>query len=485
MTSWVIVVENLKDFPNADTPHKVITAQDYVARPQLFGGDRAKIINLARSYAYQSEGYYCSLLAEARGHRVLPTVESMLDLGGRGLYHHALPELEDSLNQCARKAKHAPEASFRLLVCFGLVEDKRYERFASLLFDWFRCPALEVEVEPGPWLSINRMRLRPVAKLDGEASRFFREALHTHTRRDWRSPKARPVARYDIAVLHDPNDELPPSSLKTLKHFSRIAEKMSVDVEFITRRQLAELAEFDALFIRETTSIDNHTYRFARRAMQEGMPVIDDPRSMIRCTNKVYLHELMAANGVPVPPTVLITGPTDLAKAEARLGYPMVLKIPDGSFSRGVSKVDDREALEALAREWFEETDLLLAQQFMPTEFDWRVGVLGGEPLFVCQYLMAKKHWQIIKHSPGGKFDEGGFKTVPLAAAPPAVIEVGVKAARLIGDGLYGVDLKETSEGVVVIEVNDNPNLEHGVEDAAEKDEVWVKLLKWFIERIG
>ena len=38
----------------------------------------------------------------------------------------------------------------------------------------------------------------------------------------------------------------------------------------------------------------------------------------------------------------------------------------------------------------FEDTDLLLAQKFMPTDFDWRVGVLDGEPLFVCQYQMAR-----------------------------------------------------------------------------------------------
>ena len=54
------------------------------------------------------------------------------------------------------------------------------------------------------------------------------------------------------------------------------------------------MAEFDALWIRATTSIDNFTYRFARRAQQEGMPVIDDPQSMIRCTNKVYLAERLA-----------------------------------------------------------------------------------------------------------------------------------------------------------------------------------------------
>src|ERR1700730_10356932 len=56
----------------------------------------------------------------------------------------------------------------------------------------------------------------------------------------------------------------------------------------------------------EATSIDDHTYRFARRAWQEGMPVIDDPISMIRCTNKVFLVELLGHNQVATPPTVII-----------------------------------------------------------------------------------------------------------------------------------------------------------------------------------
>ena len=58
-----------------------------------------------------------------------------------------------------------------------------------------------------------------------------------------------------------------------------------------------------------------------------------------------------------------------------------------------------------------------------------------------------------------------------------------MRAARPIGQGFYGVDLKQTDRGIVVMEVNDNPNLDHGVEDAVGKDEVWIKLLKWFIER--
>ncbi|MGE3998114.1 MAG: RimK family alpha-L-glutamate ligase, partial [Variibacter sp.] len=132
----------------------------------------------------------------------------------------------------------------------------------------------------------------------------------------------------------------------------------------------------------------------------------------------------------------------------------------------------------------FEETDLLLAQKFMPTEYDWRVGVLSGEPLFVCQYRMARGHWQIVKHRADGSSSEGGFRTFGLDQAPRDIIDVAVRAAKPIGDGFYGVDLKQTGDGtVVVMEVNDNPNLEHGIEDAVTKDEVWVKVLQWFINR--
>jgi glutathione synthase/RimK-type ligase-like ATP-grasp enzyme len=483
MTGWVILVDQPRDLPNAETPHKVITTTEYLARPRLFEIGRPKLVNLARSYAYQSKGYYASLLAEARGHRVVPTVETMLELREQKLYEHALPDLEDELNRCARRADFQPDAELRLIVCFGIARDARFESFGRLLFDWFRCPALEVIVDPGDWLSIDRIRPRNITRLANGEAEFFRESLRNHTRRDWRDPKARAIAKYDLAVLYDPNEKMAPSSSASIKHFARIAEKLSVDVEPITKRQLAELAEFDGLFIRETTSIDNHTYRFARRAWQEGMPVIDDPISMIRCTNKVFLMELLGQNQVPTPPTVIIAEDTDLAKAIDELGLPLVVKIPDGSFSRGVHKVESLNEFKRVCDELFEETDLLLAQKFLPTEFDWRVGVLAGEPLFVCQYRMARGHWQIVKHRSDGSAREGGFKTFDLDHAPPALIDVAVRAARPIGEGFYGVDIKQTENGFIVMEVNDNPNLEHGIEDVVGKDEVWMRVLRWFIDR--
>ena len=276
---------------------------------------------------------------------------------------------------------------------------------------------------------------------------------------------------------------LPPSSLDTLRHFSRIAEKQSVAVELITRKQLAEFAQFDALFIRATTSIDSFTYRFAQPHRTEGMPVIDDPQSMIRCTNKVYLHELLEAHGVPVPPTVMLAEDEDLIKAERLLGWPMVLKIPDGSFSRGVRKVETAQALKALSDELFEDTDLLLAQKVHADQV--QLADRGARRRAAVRVPVSDGARPLADHQarPNGA-REGGSKTIPIADAPPRVIDAALKAARAMGPGLYGVDIKETDGAIVVIEVNDNPNLERGEENLVGKDEVWTRLLNWFIKRI-
>ena len=481
--TWVILTGRQNDLDPVATPHKIITNRDYLAHPGLFRGQRPKIINLSSSYAYQSRGYYASLLAGSRGHRVIPTVETMIDLSERKLYENALPELELALNKCRKDLGGSfPE---HVTVFFGLGPSKAWERFSRLLFDWFRAPALDVAIkdETG-WASIRKIGFHSLGRMSEVEHERFLAAMEHYTSREWREGKGRTPARYTFATLVDPQEELPPSQISSLRHWARLAEKMGVEVEPITRKDLARLANYDALFIRETTSISNHTYRFARRAQQEGMPVIDDPLSMIRCTNKVYLNELMTFHDVPVPPTVMIAGPADFEPAAQKLGFPLVLKIPDGSFSRGVKKAATPEELRAIATAWLEDSDLLIAQKFIPTEFDWRIGVLGGQPLFAVQYLMAKKHWQIVNHKANGKPDEGGFRSFKLSETPAHVVDTAVRAARCIGEGLYGVDLKETRDGVFVIEVNDNPNLDHGCEDAGEKDEVWTRLTQWFLDRL-
>jgi glutathione synthase/RimK-type ligase-like ATP-grasp enzyme len=481
MTDWLILVDHQNDIGQAETPHKVMRTTDYLTNPGLFTGRRPYVLNMARTLGYQSEGYYASLLAEARGHRVSPSIQTMVEMSAKSLYAHALPELNEALADALGKGAE-PVAS--LLIAFSRAEHRGYERFARELSDWFRVPVLELEFDHQDFPSIEKIRIASPHRLKGARRAFFLESLGTYTKGSVSQPKTRPPAKWALAVLIDPKEKHPPSKPQSLRKLADVAEKMGVEVEFLEPNDLTSLAEFDALFIRATTRIDNFTYRFARRAEQEGMPVIDDPMSMIRCTNKVYLKEILTKAGLPVPPTEIIDERSDLAGVFERLGSPVVLKTPDGSFGASMAKAKTLPELRQAASIMFRDTALAIAQAFMPTSFDWRIGVLGGEPLFASQYMMAKGHWQINKHTQDGRMIEGNFITMAIEEAPPLVVETAVKAARLIGDGLYGVDLKETPEGVFVIEINDNPNMDTHIEGQFLKQVMWQKLIEWFAKRL-
>lgn len=486
MKQMLLIADDLGDLEGLGGPYAMASTRDYVDRPAAFQARGLRVINLSRRHAYQSVGYYASLLAEARGHRVMPTVETALDLTRAHGLERSLPELDAAVQRdLQRGGGPAPEMLWFLL---GESLDPRFAAFGRLLFDWFRAPILRVRLvpprEPAGRVRIARVQMRPFNRLEPDLKARFAEVLAAQSRGVWRSPRVRVPARYALAVLHDPAEVLPPTRAASLRHFARIAERMGMAVEPIRRRDLGRLPEFDALFIRETTSIRNHTYRFAQRARAEGMPVIDDPVSMIRCTNKVYLWERLRQAELPAPPTMVLRRDTDLSMIVERLGLPLVVKVPDGSFSRGVKRAADLAQLRDVSATLFGESDLLLAQAYLPTSFDWRIGVLGGEALFACQYMMARNHWQIVNHRPDGRAIEGGFRSFALDDVPEEVLDVAVRAARLIGDGFYGVDLKALDSGVVVIEINDNPNLEHGVEDAVGRDEVWRRLAQWFIDRL-
>jgi len=521
MSEFIVVVEQEGDFVPDDPSIPVLTARQYLEdSPPAGPRGPLRVVNLCRSYRYLSVGYYGSLLAEARGHRVVPTVRTIQDLSRRAIYSLDTDDIDRLARRLLGRAGDAvaPD-SFALLVMFGQCDGTAHagsagategvgaalDDIARQVFDTFRAPLLEVELrrqtvvaprpaapggaaptkprpEPGGGWRIAAIRPLSVTALGPEQRRTFAQALEAYARRPWRRRRSRSATRYDLAILHDPNEELAPSSRRSLQDFLRAARAVGLGAELIQRCDFGRVAEFDALFIRETTRIDHHTYQFAEKAESEGMVVIDDPDSILRCTNKVYLAELLRAHGVPTPRTVVLRK-DGLADLESALSWPIVLKIPDGSFSRGVHKAHDRAALEHLARRLFEESDLILAQEYVPTAFDWRVGVLNKQPIFVCQYFMSKRHWQIVDHR-GTRPREGATRTLGVEQAPPAVVRTALRAANLIGDGLYGVDLKETARGVVVIEVNDNPNVDGAVEGAVLGDALYRRIMEEFVRRL-
>lgn len=484
MATPIVVVDTLQDWQPEFPAVRLVTTGEYLSQEEYSKARDLRVINLCRNYRYLSSGYFCSLLAEPRSHKVIPSVKTLAELSSKSLYGLDLADLHGPVQKSAKAREPNPCERIELCIFFGHCEDALFQDLARQIFDLFRCPLLKVELcHTGQW-HIERVRAMHLHEcLSPEQKRLFGAALTGYLGKPWRKPRTRSQPRHDLAILHNPREALPPSNALALRKFIRAGKRQGVAVDLIEKKDYVRLAEYDGLFIRETTHIDHYTYRFARKAQAEGMAVIDDPDSILKCTNKVYLAELLAAHHIPAPRSrILCKGAAGSPALD--LGFPLVLKVPDGSFSRGVVKANTPGELHRRSEELFHESDLILAQEFLYTDFDWRIGVLHGEPLFACQYYMSRKHWQVVKHSASGRTEEGGFKTWPVESVPRPVVETAVALARLIGDGLYGVDLKQTERGVYVIEINDNPNIDAGIEDAVLGDRLYDAVLAELVRRM-
>jgi glutathione synthase/RimK-type ligase-like ATP-grasp enzyme len=84
------------------------------------------------------------------------------------------------------------------------------------------------------------------------------------------------------------------------------APLVGLEAELIGPGDLERLPEFDGLFNRASPEVNGVTYEFVRRAEALGMPVVDDPESILKCLNKVYMHELMTRHGIAQPRTLIV-----------------------------------------------------------------------------------------------------------------------------------------------------------------------------------
>ncbi|MCB1773063.1 MAG: RimK family protein [Gammaproteobacteria bacterium] len=486
MSDYILLLEDPDSWqPPPALSLPLVKANDYLTDPLWSGRKGLKVLNLCRDREYLDIGYYCSLLAEARGHRVLPAVRTINDLAESASYPVDLEELNRRVSRLLRR-RQSQLASTRLefVLVFGEAPLVDLNPLGRALYELFPAPLLQVVLEQQNLWHVSSVRILAPTELSDADSERFSSMLQVRLAARWRQPRARRQARYDMAILHNPDEAMPPSNRKALTNFISAARKEGMEAELITPQDFDRIPEFDALFIRETTAVNDHTYRFARKAQREGLVVMDDPDSILRCGNKIYLAERLSANRLPAPKT-LVVHKQAVENLPEQLGFPMVLKVPDGSFSRGVIKVDDVDELRRGVRQLFRDTELVLAQAFIPTEFDWRVGLLNGAGLYVCQYGMAPGHWQIVNHSASQKGPSyGDHLTLAVEDAPAEVVGLAVRASAMMGDGLYGVDIKQTKQGLKVIEVNDNPSIDAGVEDTVLGNELYRRIMAEFVHRL-
>ncbi len=477
----VVVVDSQEAWQCLGKDFKVVTAAEYFSGEIFQEKRNIRVLNLCSSYRYQRDGYYVSLLAGARGHRIVPTIDTVQKLRSRTVVNIASEDLDELIQ---RQLNDLKSDKFELSVYFGQNVAHKYAKLAREISRSFDAPLLRAKFlrKEGRWV-MTQLALITLKDIPENHREAFADFLKQYLERR-QKPASSTNSRFSLAILINPEERTPPSNEKAIRKFIKAAEKLGIEAETIEPSDYRRLAEYDALFIRETTCVNHHTFRFAQKARALGMVVIDDPDSIIKCTNKVFLAELMRRNKIAIPKTVLLH--RDNWQQDAKtLNFPVILKKPDSSFSQGVVKADNIESLHSFASDLFEESSVIIGQEFMPTDFDWRVGMIDGKPLFVCRYYMSRAHWQIYKQTESGKILDGKSDTLAVEDAPPKLLEFATQASSLIGRGLYGLDVKEHKGKYFLIEINDNPSIDAGVEDIHLKDVLYERIMQSFLAQLN
>ncbi|TRO66528.1 RimK family protein [Christiangramia sabulilitoris] len=469
-----IVVNQPETWTISSEHVKIISSRDYLTNPEFSKLKKARIFNLCKDYSYQSKGYYVSLLAEARGHLAIPTVKNIVDLGEPKLVKIVSEDFDDLMQQSLKNIK---SREFTLSIYFGQNVAAKYRELSAMFFRHFQIPFLRVRFSySSKWniKSIKAISESEIPEEHKESMLGFAEQYFSKKRYD--TPRSN-TSEYDLAILVQPNDVAPPSNPKALKKFTDIAEKMGFYVEIIGPKDLSRLSAFDALFIRQSTEVNNEAYAFARKAQQEDIAIIDYPDAILKCCNKVFMAEALENAGIPTPKTIIVHK-DNKDQVLKQTGLPVVLKSPDSTFSFGVKKAETEEEYLEVVTAMLKKSDLVIAQEFSPSDYDWRIGILDGKPFYACRYYMAKDHWQIYNWSADKKEEQdGNADCLPIEKVPSNILKNAVKAAKLMGKGLYGIDIKEVNSKALVIEINDNPNIDAGVEDEFYGDRVYTDIL--------
>lgn len=477
----IIVVSKPEDWQLNLENISIVSSRDYLTQTGYSQLKNARIFNLCKDYSYQSKGYYVSLLAEARGHMAVPTVKNIVDLREPKLVKIVSEEFEDLIQHSLKNLK---SGEFTLSIYFGQNVAQKYKELSAMFFRHFQIPFLRVNFNFTTKWNIKSVKAISESEIPEEHKEMMQQfAVEYFAKKRYDTPKQHPYD-YDLAILVQSNDSAPPSNSKAIKKFTELAEKMNFYVEIISPRDLSRLSSFDALFIRQSTEVNNEAYAFARKAQQEDIALVDYPDAILKCCNKVFMAEALANANIPTPKTIIVhkENRNEVLKVT---GLPCVLKSPDSTFSFGVKKADTVDEYNELVNVMLKKSDLIIAQEYTYSEYDWRIGILDDKPIFACRYYMAKGHWQIYNWDAPKKDDkDGNADCLPIEKVPREILNVALRSAKLMGKGLYGIDVKEVNGKPLVIEINDNPNIDFGVEDRYYGDQVYLDILNAFKNRL-
>lgn len=219
------------------------------------------------------------------------------------------------------------------------------------------------------------------------------------------------------------------------------------------------LPRFDVLLPRIGASITDYGLAVVKQFENQGTVVMNGSDSIASSRDKMRALQILSHAGIRVPRTVLTRSLRGLRAAAHRVGgTPVVMKVLEGTQGLGVMLLDSPIAMSSVFETLRGMEQDVLIQQFLAERAgrDYRVFVVGKKVVAAMMRVAPEGDFRTNIHRGG----EG--KLVKLS---PAYERMALRAARVLGLDVAGVDIMESREGPVVIEVNSSPGFE-GIEQA-------------------
>lgn len=232
---------------------------------------------------------------------------------------------------------------------------------------------------------------------------------------------------------------------------------------YYKRKGEKEILSFDAVIPRIGASITNYGAAVLRQFEVGNVYSINESVAITRSRDKLRAHQLLARKHVGMP----ITGYANQADATEDLisfvgGAPLIVKVLSSTQGKGVLLAETNKAAESLINAFRDLETEFLVQEFIKDAggSDIRCFVIGDKVIAAMQRVAKEGEFRSNLHMGG---------TARVIKLTPEERAIAVKAAKVMGLDLAGVDIIRSGHGPLVLEVNSSPGLE-GIEKATGKD---------------
>ncbi len=224
-----------------------------------------------------------------------------------------------------------------------------------------------------------------------------------------------------------------------------------------------ELTGFDAIIPRIGASITFYGTAVVRQFEMMGVYSVNESVAISRSRDKLRSLQLLARKGIGLP----VTGFAHSTQYTGDLidhvgGAPLVIKLLEGTQGIGVVLAETDKAAESVIEAFRGLRENILVQEFIKEAHgaDLRCFVIGDKVVAAMKRQAKEGEFRSNLHRGG---------TSSIARLTPEERSTAVRAAKIMGLNVAGVDLLRSNHGPVVMEVNSSPGLE-GIEEATEKD---------------